>query len=375
MQGDERDKAPSIEADVVAAGLIEPLGADARALRFWRACDLTSMVEGALHVELEPRALDARTTRRWLTRLRRSYRPPTFDDDRRWVGRPFFLLHEGRRVGTILLGSTLARPWLPIHSLFVERADRGQGVATRALHALASSCVRHGVAGVRLGTHWTWQKSLRFYLSRGFWVYSWKRDVQLVLEPELPERRFAIDGNTASFEIARAGRLVRAFTAGRDGDRLELREAAWLRPRSRLDLRHYALGTFAVSLALAGWPLVRSEEHWARRFGSSDAGDPEGFAYKLGIFERLAADDGWVVDTPCIPALERWQAWERGEEHGRRTEAVRSIEIVLRERGLAVDDGHQVELAAIDHPWELESLLRSAATAASVAEWWEKGSR
>jgi GNAT superfamily N-acetyltransferase len=374
MQDDETDETRAIGADLIAGGLIEPLGTDAASLRRWRACDLANMVEGAFQVELDPGALDARTTRRWLARLARSYRPPTLDD-RRWLGRPFFLLHEGRRAGTIVLGRLLGGPWLPVHSLFVERPARGRGVATRALVALAAACVRHGLAGIRLGTHWTWQKSLRFYLSRGFWVYSWKRDVQLVLEPGLPARRLDVHENTATLQVARSGQLARALTARRDGDRLDLREAAWLRARSRLDLGHYAHGTFAVSLALAGWPLVRSEAHWARRHHWSDGGDPEGFAYKLGVFERLAAEEGWVVDTPRIPGLERWQAWERGEEHGRRTEAVHSIETVLRERGLALDRARHDELAAIDHPWRLDSLLRAAVTAGSVAEWWEKGAR
>lgn len=373
-QEDDLDPAQAIAAELIAGGSLDPLGTDAASLRRWRACDLASMVEGAFQVELEPRALDARTTRRWLTRLTRSYRPPTFED-RRWLGRPFYLLHEGRRAGTIVLGPLLGGPWLPVHSLFVERPARGRGVATRVLGALAAACVRHGLAGIRLGTHWTWQKSLRFYVSRGFWVYSWKRDVQLVLEPALPARRLTVREDTATLDVARSGRLARALTARRDGDRLELREAAWLGARSRLDLCHYALGTFAVSLALAGWPLVRSEEHWARRHHGSDAGEPEGFAYKVGIFERLAADDGWVVDTPRIPALERWLAWERGEEHGRRTEAIRSIEVVLRERGLALDRERRDGLAAIDHPWVLDSLLRAAATASSAAEWWEKGAR
>ena len=30
--------------------------------------------------------------------------------------------------------------------------------------------------------------------------------------------------------------------------------------------------------------------------GHSDIGQPEGLAYKIGIFERVARESGWVVD-------------------------------------------------------------------------------
>jgi len=47
----------------------------------------------------------------------------------------------------------------------------------------------------------TWQRSLRFYLNRGFWVRSRKHDIQLVLGPALPERRFAIEDDAASLRL------------------------------------------------------------------------------------------------------------------------------------------------------------------------------
>ncbi|MEU6142244.1 hypothetical protein ABZ848_17970 [Streptomyces sp. NPDC047081] len=31
---------------------------------------------------------------------------------------------------------------------------------------------------------------------------------------------------------------------------------------------------------------------------SCDIGQPEGLAYKIGIFERVAAEDGWRVESP-----------------------------------------------------------------------------
>ncbi len=365
------DEVETIQAEAVAAGLIVPLGDGRAAKRLWRGYDLASMVEGALHVELDPRSLGLRKSRAWLTRLRGSYASPPFDEDDLWFARPYWLLHDGRRVGTIKLGRAIGGPsCLPIYSLYVERPERARGVATRVLCFLADSCVRHGLGGIRLGTHWTWQRSLQFYLSRGFWVWSWKHDVQLVLQPELPERRFAIVGDTATLDISRGRALSRALTAHRDGDRLDILEASWLRARTTAGVRRLAVGTFAMSLALAGWPLVRSEEHWKNRFAGWDVGEPEGLACRIGAFEDVASEDGWIVETPVIPGLDLWQAWARGEDHGRRREVVRSIAIVLAERGLKLGEARRRALDELDDPWRLESLLRAAATARSLKEWW-----
>lgn len=102
--------------------------------------------------------------------------------------------------------------------------------------------------------------------------------------------------------------------ARRQGDLLELDTQYRQDDHWELDL--YGVGTMSVLLALAGWPLVRSEAHWAKRHYSSDMGDPEGLAYKIGIFEEVARDYGWSVETTQVRGLERWQAWARGEDFG-----------------------------------------------------------
>ena len=67
---------------------------------------------------------------------------------------------------------------------------------------------------------------------------------------------------------------------------------------------HCAPGTFALHLALAGWPLIRSEENWEHRHYWSDAGQPEGLAYKIEIFEAVDRQRGFDVRTPRIPGLQ-----------------------------------------------------------------------
>jgi hypothetical protein len=62
-------------------------------------------------------------------------------------------------------------------------------------------------------------------------------------------------------------------------------------------------GTFALHLALAGWPLVRSEEAWEHRYHWSDGGEPEGLAYKIEIFEAVFRERGFEIRTPRLPGL------------------------------------------------------------------------
>ena len=64
-----------------------------------------------------------------------------------------------------------------------------------------------------------------------------------------------------------------------------------------------APGTLATALAVRGWPLIRSEEAWARRHNWSDSGEPEGLAYKIEIFEAIDRRHGFTVRTPRIPGL------------------------------------------------------------------------
>jgi hypothetical protein len=70
------------------------------------------------------------------------------------------------------------------------------------------------------------------------------------------------------------------------------------------ELSHCIPGTFALHLALAGWPLIRSKENWERSWHWSDAGEPEGLACKIEVFEAVSRERGFDVRTPRIPGLQ-----------------------------------------------------------------------
>lgn len=349
-----------------AAGLITPVGPDPAALRLWSHCDLASMVEGCFHVALDPRSIDDDGRRPWLSRLGPTYQLPRPQDDGP-MGRRYWLLDGEERAGTATLDlGGLGSRWQGVSALYVLERWRRKGLATRMLRALAAAAVEEGLSGVRLGTHWTWQKSLRFYLDRGFWVMGWKHDIQLVLAPRLPEWRFATSGDRARLDLLRDGRQESFLGATRGGGLLRMDAPVG---DGGPQLAPYGVGTLAMLLALRGWPLVTSEDRWAHRWRWSDSGEPEGLAYKIGVFEDIAREHGWEVDTPPIEGLDRWQVWARGQERGSRDQLVVDIETVLRARRVPLTDEQLARLRGIDDPWVLDRGLRSAAVATDFEAW------
>jgi hypothetical protein len=104
---------------------------------------------------------------------------------------------------------------------------------------------------------------------------------------------------------------VPILQAARDGERLVWNElpAYAEAVAERSELRHRAPGTFALALAVRGFPLVRSAELWSERHSWSDGGEPEGLAHKIEVFEAADRKSGYEIRTPRIPGL-RYRAWD-----------------------------------------------------------------
>jgi GNAT superfamily N-acetyltransferase len=369
-----RTRLLAVEAEALAAGWVAPLADSDDERRLWRACDLASIVEGCYHERLDPAVLDAEAEKPWLARIKGCFTLPPIhlgppDEDSIDHERNFWLVDGGRRAGTIKLGTSPFRgPWLHVSSLYTFAAHRGRGVAGAALDQLARAAVRHDLHGIRLATCWTWQQALRFYLARGFWVRSWKHDIQLVLDPRMPTPRFVVDGDAASLDaVGVDGAILPLCRARRQNDLLLLDEVV----RDESDLGWIAIGTFAMHLAFAGWPLIRSEAEWAKRWYSSDMGEPEGLAYKIGVFEEVARDRGWVVDTVRVPRLDRWQAWAQGQAWGQDEQLQRDLDLVLAARGWQLDEERRARLRSIERYFAENNVLRGAASAASQEAWWQ----
>ncbi|MEU8616978.1 GNAT family N-acetyltransferase [Streptomyces sp. NPDC048623] len=226
------------------------------------------------------------------------------DDDGR---RRYWLLDADHAViGTITV-DTWQRGWscLGVSSLAVRPAARGAGVARQALESVYDAAVASGLNGAQLHTHWAWQPTVRWYLRREMWVTSWKHDLGLSRVRHLPPYEVTRVRQGFAFSVEEGGVREPLLIAGRKGDVLRLRQAEAYRRRARQGGRHdstlfYAGTTFALHLALAGWPLVRGAAEWEAAPESSDIGQPEGLARKIQLFEESARRDGWSVCTPSL---------------------------------------------------------------------------
>jgi GNAT superfamily N-acetyltransferase len=221
-------------------------------------------------------------------------------------------VHHGKRVGAVGLATTLMGPTtVEVTTLYVMPPYRRQGIATGFLRRVYEAVCAQGVNGISISAHWAWQPAVRFCLGAGAWVYHWKDYLNFTKRQDLPEHRIEVKGDEARFGIVRDGSVEYLLHAVRLGDRLGWTETPAMQ---RLEEENanaeggfevYALapGTFALGLALHGFPLIRSDEDWADRHEWADGGEPEGLAYKIEIFEACDREEGFDVRTPRIPGI------------------------------------------------------------------------
>ena len=286
---------------LVAEKVIEPLSTDEEETETWTLRELASLVEGHLHIQLDGTRLSEEERLDYESRISSDGHQPYMDPHRGYT-RPFWLLADGRRVGTIAIGTTyFGMALLSIMSLYVDPAERKRGIARRALEAVYRAGLANGAGGIRLDTNWTWQPAVRFYARIGMWIWMWKHNLVFTWQPELPPYRVEIDGSEARFLIFQEDQWRVMVTAQNRGERLGW-EAADLKDLP-IEMSHCIPGTFALHLALAGWPLVRSDEAWEHRYNWSDAGEPEGLAYKIEVFEAVFRERGFEIRAPRIPGI------------------------------------------------------------------------
>ncbi|MFH8385125.1 GNAT family N-acetyltransferase [Kitasatospora sp. NPDC018058] len=249
--------------------------------------DLASLVEGELSEVVDPDALTARAERGWRDRLGES--------GREWPGgelyRRRYWIQDDRAevVGTVAVDNWTRGPsQLAVSSLYVRPEARGRGLAAAALDEVYAAATAEGLPGFRLEAHWTWQPAVRYYLRRGLWVVAWKRSLSLARMPQLPLHRVREEGGRLLLLVADRQRgWVPILAAGREGRWLRLDETADYRGCDGW-VHEYARSTLALYLALAGWPMVRGPQWWAEAWRWSDAGEPEGLAFKIEQFEQAA---------------------------------------------------------------------------------------
>jgi GNAT superfamily N-acetyltransferase len=294
-----------VERKLLEDHVLEPLARDAEDTRQWLDWQLASLVEGFHHEQIDVVSLsaDERTSweRRATERGKGQYTPHSP------YAKPYWLLDAGVRVGTIALDRPFPNAQLlGISDLYVRPSRRRCGIASRALRCTHEGAIAAGFSGLRIPTNWSWQPAVRFYTQLGYWILHWKDSLLFTSRRTRPRYRVEFAGRAASFSIERDGTWRTILEAKNDGERLgwtELPEYHAIQ-ESLPDAYWHAPATFAVHLALAGWPLIRSQESWEDRSRWRDVGMPEGLALMITIFERLDREQGYLVRAPRIPGLD-----------------------------------------------------------------------
>lgn len=275
---------------------LEPCGSDPAANARWLAFELASLAEGEFGQVLDPEALTAEQRREWIGRLGEwllSVAPPRYST-RLWIR------ENGAILGTLAVNESIGTPWVKLASLYVLVRARGRGIATRVLSLAQEAAILAGGVGIGLETSWVQARPLKLYLKIGFWVRHWKDDINLMRGPVLPEYSVEFTGDTATFAV-RGGPT---FVATRRGTELE-----WTQEQTSARYSVDAIATFAMHLAIAGFPLVRSQEAWDHAGMGGDVGGPELLAHKIRHWEAWARSrDRQVLSAP-IPGL-TYPSWE-----------------------------------------------------------------
>ncbi len=271
-----------------------PLANDKDDLQRMADYDLSSLVSYRYGLDIEPDAFraDPKLRKHWLDAAL---------DEGEYFGhyfgfgkRPYWIVHEGERIGTTgyLVRANSCETTLEFSSVYVRPGYRRQGWASRTLRHIKNVAFEAGVDRVYLHCDWGDQSALRFYLQRGFWVQSWKRDVRLYISKGKPRLRVVAEGRQATFFVE--DRVV--AVADNRGHRLGWQLAETVDDELRWDVE----ATAAVYLALIGWPIIRSDQEWQSqiRNGITDCGDFENLAQRIRRFERHLRSQDWKAPAP-----------------------------------------------------------------------------
>jgi GNAT superfamily N-acetyltransferase len=292
---DSSDLSP-IHDRLVRRGVLAPVDTHSVAeMEHFVDCELAAMAEYRLGDPSDPRGLDGPRRTDWIDRAALGALPLPAE---RPGERCFWLLYDGVRVGTVCLGlRRRARPDMYLGSFYLFPDERGRGRAHAVLRSILFSAATQGL-GLRLTTQWTWGPAVRFWLREGFWLLHWKRSLCLTRRLDTAEPIFEHDGRHATLSILRGGERVQLMRAWQRAGRLCWRPsaalAAWPQGDPLLPVAHAVPSTFALHLACAGWPLVRSARREAT-LGAADGGAPEGLHRAIAVNEAEDRAQGWRI--------------------------------------------------------------------------------
>lgn len=298
----------SVYDELLRSAVIAPVGLDDAEQQMFVDFELASLAEHRLGDGTDPRQIDSARRADWLARAVHEDSIFMFPKKHRYQT-CFWLLDAGQRAGTIAFAPPMGGSSAKVYSFYLLPSARGAGLGGRILTTVMHVLAKHDFS-LRLATDWTWHRTIRFYRKLGFWVYMWKRELDLIWTSEWPAPIVHVGDDEASLSVSVGDSEVTLVRAHRHRDRLEMEEvpAADLRDKEIGAAYLHATSTLALELAMKGWPLVRSPAKWEETH-YADGGPPEALAYRITIWEARERARGWFIDTPRIPGLE-YPTWE-----------------------------------------------------------------
>jgi GNAT superfamily N-acetyltransferase len=230
---------------------------DPEEAQIWADYDLAILVENRCGIAEDPNGWSNQQRKYWRNRC--LLPTESFLGPEAW-GRyqHFWIKASDDRAGIIALGSlNRDNNRLFVGSLYLLPKFRGFGLGKKVLAFIEEAAFENSFQGIELETDWHWQNAVHFYLENNFWLDKWQRNLTFIKDRGLPNYRFAMKNNWASFELGSPFNAV-VFQADRKKSYTDYAE----RPLPyRVDwnfLRQISLNTFGLFLAMSGWPLKDS---------------------------------------------------------------------------------------------------------------------
>ncbi len=171
--------------ELIESAIIALVGLDDHEQRLFVDFELASLAEHRLGDRTDPRGIDEARRADWLARATPEDTKFVLPKDHRYQT-CFWLLVDDKRAGTIAFSEPMGHTMARCHSFYLLPEFRGRGMGSRIMLRVLRALVGNDFR-LRLDTDWTWQRTVRFYRRLNFWVYHWKRNLDLIWAPNLPD--------------------------------------------------------------------------------------------------------------------------------------------------------------------------------------------
>ena len=227
---------------------------DPEEAQIWADHDLAILVENRCGINEDPNGWSDQDRQYWRNRC--LLPTESFLGPEAW-GRyqHFWIKASDDRAGIIALGSpNRDNNRLFVGSLYLLPKFRGFGLGKKVLAFIEEAAFENSFQGIELETDWRWRNAVQFYLENSFWLDKWRGNLTFIKQQGLPNYRFSMKNNWASFQLGTPFNAV-IFKAEHRKSYTDFAEQPLPDKVGWNSLRQISLNTFGLFLAMSGWPL------------------------------------------------------------------------------------------------------------------------